>query len=212
MFMKKCHIIWLAILAWGTARAEDHNSLYFTDAAILPGETADIELCMKNATADLTCIEAEIQLPEGLSIVRDEEGNPIATLYRNQASRHEFLANVLENGNIKLLVSSISADLFKEGEGPLLSFRIQADRTAPRGECAVETVGESLLVNNLAKAYYCVGITGDILITDDATSLNALNDGHRAMTGDTYDLSGRKTNAHPRKGIFIQNGRKFSVK
>ena len=75
--MKKSHILLLASLVWGTAWAEEDNSLYFTDAAVKPGETANIELCMRNLATDLTCIEAEIQLPEGLSVVCDEEGNPV---------------------------------------------------------------------------------------------------------------------------------------
>lgn len=214
--MKKIHILLLAALMCGTAWAEEENGFYFTDAAVLPGETTSIELCMRNTVNDLTCFEAEIQLPEGLSIVCNEAGNPVATLYSNRIAGHEILTNVLDNGNLKLLVSSINGNLFGGEEGPLLSFLVQAAETAPKGECTVETVGESLLVDSEAEAYYSVGVTGNVLITDDATSLKTVDKGQLASDKEeaVYDLSGRKIKSSsltPRsstKGIFIKAGRK----
>lgn len=202
--MKKFLIFLLAVLAWSTTQAEENNTFYFTDAAVLPGDTTSIELCMKNATTDLTCFEAEILLPEGLSLVRDEEGNPVSTLYRNRGMKHEITTNVLENGNLKLLVSSIEGSLFNGGDGPLLSFLVQADKAASRGECVVETVGESLLVNSEAEAYYSIGVTGSVLITDDATGLNsAFYHGEQ----DKYNLAGQRV-SNKQKGIVIVKGRK----
>ena len=204
--MKKTCIFLLAALVCGTAKADDNNSFYFTDAAVMPGETTSIELCMRNTATDLTCLEAEIQLPEGLTVVCDEEGNPFATLYRNRTASHEILANVLDNGNLKLLVSSIEGNLVSGKEGPLLSFRVQAAETAPIGECTVETVGESLLVNNKVAAYYNVGVTGNVLITDDATSI-ASPFGETEEGAPIYNLAGQRVNK-AKNGIFIKGGKK----
>ena len=207
--MKKTQILLLMMFASCAAWAED-NKIYFTDAAVRPGETTNIELCLKNDATDLTCLEAEIQLPEGLNIVCDEEGNPLAKLYRNRMAGHEILTNVLEGGNLKLLISSIDGNVIKEGEGPLLSFCVQAVETAPTGECSLETVGETLLVNNEAEAYYSVGVTGNVLITDDATSVNEELRIKNEELDTTYDLGGRKVvnNKMPR-GIFIKNSKKI---
>lgn len=216
--MKKTHLILCAVFAWGTAQAEESNAFYFTDTAVKPGEQTSIELCMRNSVTDLTCLEAEIQLPEGFSVVCDEEGNPLATLYRNRMEGHEILTNVLDNGNLKLLVSSIDGNLFKGEDGPLLSFRVKADETTPTGECSLETVGESLLVNTNADAYYSVGVTGNVLIADDATSLKTIDKGQLTTDNEEpiYDLSGRRivngqssmANGKLKKGIFIKAGRK----
>ena len=200
------HILLLAALACGTAHAEDNNTFYFTDAAVMPGETTNIELCMRNTAADLTCLEAEIQLPEGLSVVCDVEGNPLATLYRNRIAGHEILTNVLDNGNLKLLISSIDGNLFKGEEGPLLSFCVQANAEAPTGECTVETVGESLLVNSEAEAYYSVGVKGNVLITDDPTDLKDLKD-FKDLNDAVYNLAGQRLNKR-QKGINIIGGKK----
>ena len=212
---KRNYIILLAALVWGTAQAEEGNAFYFTDAVLKPGETTNIELCMRNTATDLTCLEAEIQLPEGLSVVCDEAGNPRATLYRNRTAEHEILANVLENGNIKLLVSSIDGKLVEGEEGPLLSFCVQAADSAPTGECVVETVGESLLVNSEAEAYYSVGVMGNVLITDDATSLDKVKSEELRVKSEdaTYDLGGRKmANDKLPKGVFIKSGKKIVSK
>lgn len=204
--MKKAYILLFAALAWNSAKAQDSNEFYFTDAAIMPGETANVELCIKNSATNLTCIEAEIKLPEGISVVCDEDGNPQASLRYGRATRHELLANVLDNGNLKLLVSSVDGVTVNGNKGPLLFFTVQADNSAPVGEYAVETVGESLLVDTAADAYYSVGVTGYFLITDDPTSVASL----RSETTDdapVYNLAGQRV-GKAKNGIFIKGGKK----
>lgn len=203
--MKKIHLLVLALFACIAGWAEDNNKFYFTDAVIKPGETANIELCMRNEVTDLSCLEAEIQLPEGLSVVKDAEGNPQATLYRNRIADHEILANVLADGKLKLLVSSVSGQALDDVEGPLLSFCVRADDAASVGECVVETVGESLLVNASAEAFYSVGVKGIVQITDDATAIESIQE-HNG-NGLIYNTSGQRLNKK-QKGINIINGRK----
>ena len=203
--MKKIHLLVLALFACFAGWAEDNNKFYFTDAVIRPGETANIELCMRNDATDLSCFEAEIQLPEGLAVVKDAEGNPQATLYRNRIADHEILANVLADGNLKLLVSSVSGQALDDVEGPLLSFCVRADDAAPVGECAVQTVGESLLVNANAEAFYSAGVKGSVLITDDATAIESIQE-HNG-SGLIYNISGQRL-SKKQKGINIIGGRK----
>lgn len=197
----------LAALACGTAWAENDNTFYFTEAILEPGETTSIELCLKNSATNLTCLEAEIQLPEGLSVVCDEDGNPMTTLYRNRTMEHDILTNVLDNGNFKLLVSSIDGKLIGEGDGPILSFRVQASPMTPSGECMVETVGETLLVTTEAEPYYCVGVTGKVLVTDDPTGIEAMDNGQLTIDNAIYNLAGQRV-SKTQNGIFIRGGKK----
>lgn len=194
------------MLVWSAVKAED-NTFYFTDAAIMPGQTANIQLCMRNVAADLTCLEAEIQLPEGLSLVVDEAGEPVVTQIRNRTASHEILANALDNGNLKVLISSINADLFGEGDGPLLNFCVQAEEDVLPGEYTVETVGESLLVNNAAEAFYSVGVTGNVLVTDDPTPIKTIDNGQQTTDDKIYNLAGQRV-GKAKNGIFIKGGKK----
>ena len=208
--MKKIATLLLAVLASSTVMAEDGNTFYFTDALVMPGQTTSIELCMRNNATDITCLEAEIQLPEGISVVCDEDGNPVTTLYRSRTREHDILTNVLDNGNFKLLVSSIEGKTISGGEGPLLSFRVQVSPMVLSGEYTVETVGESLFVNTEAKAYYSVGVTGSVQVTDDPTSMNEeLRIKNEESDSAIYDLGGRQigngkaSNGKSSRGINI---------
>ena len=203
--MKKLYILLFVALGWSWAWAEE-NAFYFTSAVLMPGTTANIGVYMTNTSTNLTCLEAEIQLPEGLSAVCKEDGDPAVTLYRNRSTVHEVLSNVLDNGNIKILISSVDGAVFKGTDGPLLSFTVQADIDAPTGECTIETVGESLLVNTEAEAFYSVGVTGNVLITDDPTDLKDLKDS-KDLNDAIYNLSGQRV-SKAKNGIFIRGGKK----
>ena len=110
--------------------------------------------------------------------------------------------------NLKLLVSSIDGHLLKGEEGVILAFAIAADDEASVGKYTMETVGESLLVSNDANAYYSAGVMGNILITDDPTSIN---EGIR-MKGEEsdaiYNLAGQRV-GKTKNGVFIKGGRKI---
>ena len=204
--MNKTALFLLAAMATSLVKAEEANSLYFTDAAMLPGETANIELCMHNEGSSLSCIEAEIQLPQGISVVCDEAGSPVATLYRNRISSHTVLSNVLPNGHLKLLISAIDGSCFTGQEGPLMSFSVRADQTMSPGEYAMETTGETLMVDTAADAYYSTGVAGNILLTDNATAIDTR---HAAETSEPiYNLSGQMVEKAGRGRIYIQGGKK----
>lgn len=208
--MKKFSLSLLASLGFVLPiMAQTDNSLCFTDAALLPGEMTSVELCMKNTDGKLTCFEAEIQLPAGISVVCDTEGRPMMSLYRNRIANHELLANVLENGNLKMLVSSVDGSCFAGTEGPLLSFCVQADAKMLTGEYAVEAVGESLLVNRTAEALYSTGVQGTLLVLDDPTDVQQLQE--VMSDAPVYNLSGQRVH-RPQHGIFIQGGRKIFLK
>ena len=202
--MKKLYILLLAAMAWSSAQAEG-NTFYFADAVLMPGESTNISMFMRNSATDLTCLEAEIQLPEGLSAVCNEAGDPEVTLFFNRSSAHEVLSNVLDNGNIKILISSVEGAVFKGTDGPLLLFSVQADPMAPTGECTIKTVGETLLVNTAAEAYYNVGVIGNVMITDDPTPIASplAEKGEETI----YNLAGQRL-SKKQKGINIIGGRK----
>ena len=205
--MKKLYILLLAAMACGLAQAQaQDNAFYFNYAYVMPGQMVDIDLCLKNKATDLTCIEAEIQLPEGLVVATDEEGTPIISLYRNRVAEHEILANVLDNGNLKLLISSMEGKTLRGESGPILSFLVLAEEDAPICECNVQTVGESLLVNTAAEAYYSVGVQGYVLITDDPTALKDLKES-KDLNGAIYNLAGQRV-SKTKNGIFIRSGKK----
>lgn len=187
--MKRSQILLLAAFACGRALAADECALYFPYAVVQAGQSADLELCLRNSATNLTCIEAEVKLPEGINVECDAEGNPLVKLIGNRAAAHELLANILPDGNLKLLVSSADNSTISGKQGPILNISVRAAETTPSGEYALETVGESLLVDIRADAYYSVGNSGTLLVADEPTDIRATG-GETA--GEVYDLAGRK--------------------
>ena len=202
--MKKLYTFLLAAMVWNLAQAQE-NARYFLDATFMPGMRGNMGLWMRNTATDLTCLEAEIQLPEGFSVVCDEEGVPVTALHLNRTESHEVLANVLDNGNLKVLISSIDGAAYKYAYGIVLSFCVQADEDMLVGEYTVQTVGESLLVNTNADAYYSVGVTGNVFITDDPTSI--VSPLVETEDGAIYNLAGQRL-SKKQKGINIVGGKK----
>lgn len=211
MTHKLKYLFLLAAMVCGAAWAQEKNCFYFNYTLVEPGETASVEILMKNTATNLTCLEAEIRLPESLSVVCDENGDPIVTLYHNRTAVHEVLSNVLDNGNFKVLVSSTDGAVFQGNEGPFLSFTVRADENAPTGEYAMETVGESLLVNTAAEAFYSLGVLGYVMITDDPTSISLMEDGISKTEESIYNLAGQRL-SKKQKGINIVGGRKIIEK
>ena len=170
MNSKLKHSSLLAALVCSSAWADDNNVLFLSDAILMPGTSATVELRMRNIATNLTCIEAEIRLPEGLSVACDENGNPDCTLYRN---RSEQLHDIC---------TSLSA-------------------------FQVETVGESLIVSAEAAAFYSVGVTGNVLITDDPTGINEELRMRNEESDAIYNLAGQRV-SKAKSGIFIRSGKK----
>ena len=88
-----------------------------------------------------------------------------------------------------------------------MSFCVQADVNATTGICTVETVGQSLLVNTAAEAYYSVGVTGNVLVTDDPTGITTTDYVQQTSDDKIYNLAGQRV-SKAKNGIFIKNGKK----
>lgn len=210
--MKKLGILTILSLAFSSLWAADDNTFYFSEAIVVPGQAADIELSMKNSRTDLTCIEAEIQLPEGLVVAVADDGTPACSLNASRMADHEILANILDDGNLKLLISSLSGAPVAGDDGAILTFRVEAESDAPRGESAVKTVGESLFVTNNAEALYSVGVEGKVIITDDPTGIHSIDNGELIIdnVNATYNLAGQRVSSRKApRGIYIQGSKKI---
>jgi len=74
-------------------------------------------------------------------------------------------------------------------------------------------VTKSGLKSGKNRAYLSLGTTGVksfVLTAGDATAIQGINDAEEQ--GAIYDLSGRRLNRKPSKGIYIQNGKRYLVK
>lgn len=113
----------LCLLATLSATALDR--LYINDFTISPGETKVVEIMLDNDSA-YTNLQADIYLPEGLSI-EQEDGEYLFSLTSRKGSDHSTSSTMLSSGAIRFIVTSPMLNTFGGNSGALITFGITAD-------------------------------------------------------------------------------------
>ena len=123
--MKRIINILLCWMVFIGLAAQDR--FYINDFAINPGETKQVEILLDNAIA-YTALQADIFLPEGLSI-EEEDGEYIFDLTDRKARNHTISSTTLSSGAIRILIASQTLKEFNGNSGPLVTFNIIADES-----------------------------------------------------------------------------------
>ena len=100
------------------------DRFYIEDFTINPGETMEVEILLDNVTT-FSAIQADIFLPEGLSIEK-EDGEYIFDLTSRKARNHTASSALLSNGAIRLLIASQTSRTFSGNSGALVTFQLTA--------------------------------------------------------------------------------------
>ncbi len=123
--MKKILLTTLCLMATLSATALDQ--LYINDFSIAPGETQNVEVMLDNDSA-YTALQADIYLPEGLTIEHDN-GDYVFSLTNRKGNDHTLACAVLSSGAIRLYITSQSLSTFDGNSGALITFNITASHT-----------------------------------------------------------------------------------
>lgn len=108
-----------------SSAAED--TFYINDFTISPGETKEIEIMLDNETV-FTALQADIYLPDGLSI-EQEDGEYLFDLTDRKARNHTISSTMLSSGAIRILIASQTLKTFSGNSGALVTFNIIADNS-----------------------------------------------------------------------------------
>lgn len=107
-----------------TVAALADTKFYIPDFSIAPGGTVEVEMMLDN-TDELSAIQADIYLPEGLTI-EQEDGEYIFDLTDRKARNHTVSSTLLSDGGIRILVSSQTSKTFSGNSGALVVFNLTA--------------------------------------------------------------------------------------
>ena len=121
--MKRFYYIILSLMALFSAQAQDR--LYIADFAINAGETKQVEIMLDNAVA-YTALQADIYLPEGLTI-EQEDGEYLFDLTDRKARNHTISSSGLASGAVRILIASQTLKEISGNSGALVTFNIIAD-------------------------------------------------------------------------------------
>ena len=100
------------------------DRFYIEDFTINPGETQEVAIMLDNITV-FSAIQADIYLPEGLSIEK-EDGEYIFDLTERKARNHTASSALLSSGAIRLLIASQTSRTFSGNSGALVTFQLTA--------------------------------------------------------------------------------------
>ena len=197
-----------AIQAPASNRAAATSSLYIENFDIKAGETKELFINLSNPDMDLTLLQFDLRLPEGLSIAVEDGDYAIDIAGRTTWKKHSLMAKAT-NGITRFLLASNTNALIDGNDGNVISIKLTASDDYTSGDIMLEN---QLLVSPDAEDVmpadyvYSVGST---------TSINAIMAGQPA---DVYTLNGSKVRHAATsldelpKGVYIVNGKKIIVK
>ena len=97
-------------------------TLDYALAPLFIGKNGSMNLCLSNEN-ELIAFEFDMQLPDGITIAKDEDNDPIATL-SSRASKHSLAVSDKGNGLYHFLCYSAENKSFSGNEGVLLRIEL----------------------------------------------------------------------------------------
>ncbi len=116
----------VAMMMAMTAKAQ--VSFYIEDFHFEQGETEkDVAICMLNEPSNITGIQMDIYMPEGLSILSDEIGYFIDFGSRTSSRKHEVHSGLQKDGAVRVVSASSKLYPFAGNDGDVLIITVVAD-------------------------------------------------------------------------------------
>ena len=115
--------------------SELENTIYTEPVSATSGGDVTLSVKMKN------CVEAEsfqfdLELPEGISVVQDEDGFAEAELSLERTSKKKtdtFTSAFLENGALRVIAGSTGGYSFSGNDGEVATIKLHIDKNVPIG-------------------------------------------------------------------------------
>lgn len=176
-------------------------AVYIDDCVIDPGQEKELAILMNNPNDAFTGIQFDMYLPEGLSIVREDDFAIIDIGSRSSSRRHTVSSATQPDGAERVLAYSNSNYTFNGESGDILIVTVKADANFNGGQLALKNI---ILSRPDVTGYDAPEYTANISTTAGIESLTT-----DEMEGASiFDLSGRKIDSNAnRKGIVIQRAR-----
>ena len=176
-------------------------AVYIDDCNIDPGKEIQIPILMNNPNDAFTGVQFDMYLPDGLSIVREDDFAIIDIGSRSSSRRHTVSSATQPDGAERILAYSNSNYNFSGESGEILLVTVKADDSFKGGNIMLKNV---LLSRSDVTGFEAPDYTAMISTTVGIDGITI-----DEQTGwDFYDLSGRKIVSDSRnKGVVIMRAR-----
>ena len=170
--MKKNLSCIIAFLTLTTVANAD--GLVVADVGIQPGKTATVQVALNSTGETYRAILFTLSLPEGVSIVTDEFGEPVTLADTHLATAgYNVTANHLDDGSNRFAVMNTSGNVVIPTKcGPLFSFTIEANSALVSGTVLAGILSDIKLTDAYAVDHHIDNMTFQITIEETRTILN----------------------------------------
>ena len=199
-------IIFTTILMLCASMSYAQLSLNIEPFEIEAGEVKEILVNLSNPGTEITAVEFDLFLPEGLEVVSDEYGYYLSPGSRtpNKRNQHAVSGALLSSGAIHVICYHNSQLAFTGEDGDVVVITIKAADDLEPGNYTIDLRNIELV--NPADPTNGILISDNNTVVTDIENIEAEEEG----TVEIYDLSGRRVN-NLVKGIYIVNGKKVVV-
>lgn len=170
---------------------------------IKAGETNEMMIDLTNPEDEITLVQFDLRLPEGLSLKQVGGEYDIDMCDRTTWRKHSLDANATD-GIIRFLLASSSNTVISDSKGTIIKMTLVADNSYQSGEIKLEKI---LLVTPDEKEIKPADVVYKPGDSSGIEQISTVLKGYNTV----YSLSGQRISV-PRKGINIISGRKMVVK
>lgn len=146
--MKQIRIVILLVLLALTCSAFATDELTVGNITLLQGETKGISVELTNETT-MIAFEFWMQLPEGVTIVKDEEGDYAVTKNSTRLGKHDLVVALDADGRYHFLCYANPQRNIKNNEGELLNIELLCSNNVEDG--SYEAVIEDIIFSDADK-------------------------------------------------------------
>lgn len=211
MKLLKACLIALAVLPL-TAAAQSQTKLTVDDFTINANETQTLTVNLENPDMTVTLVQFDLELPEGLSIPKDEDEEYLIDMTSRASKKHTLDYN---DKNGRVLLSSSSNKTLSGQSGAIITIDITAAATFETGTITLKNI-EIVSPDNTA-ANPVFSKPDDVVITIETSGITGVTMSNEYQ-GSIYTLQGVKVGENAssfdslEKGIYILNGKKIVKK
>lgn len=114
------------------ARTMPNFDIYVAPFTIAPGETKNIDVCLRNPGKLVTGLQLDVTLPEGLEFAKTSRGKYIISC-AERAWDHVTNAALQGDGSVRFLIYSNNNSEFDYEEGAVMKLKVKASDSMPAG-------------------------------------------------------------------------------
>ena len=184
------------------------NTVYIEPVIASAGEELTLSVKMKNSV-EVEGFQFGLCLPEGASVVCDADGQPEACLSteRTTARRtNTFQAAIQADGSLRVMAASTSASAFNGNDGEVCTVKVKLAADMAMGDYAL--LLRDVAISDASAKSYNSGLVETTLTVGEPSAIEENLMMKPSVNGCIFDLQGRRVTGQPRRGVYIQDGRK----